>query len=64
MRLCLKGEIRMVNKTLNAVGTTLVVAGVAFMSTSRVLGAARNNFKIAKLDKTVAKLEKELAEYE
>ena len=54
----------MVNKTLNAVGTTLVVAGVAFMSTSRVLGAARNNFKIAKLDKTVAKLEKELAEYE
>jgi len=54
----------MVNKTLNAVGTTLVLTGVAFMGASKFLGSAKSSFAIAKLDRTVAKLEKELAEYE
>jgi len=54
----------MVNKTLNAVGTTLVLTGVVFMGTSKFLESTKSSIRISRLDKAVTKLEKELAEYE
>lgn len=49
------------NKALNAFGTTLVLTGVVFMGTAKFLESTKNYIEIAKLDRTVEKLEKELS---
>jgi len=54
----------MISKNLNSVGATMILAGVVFMGTSKLLSSAKSHIEIAKLDREVAKLEKELASYD